>query len=460
MWAGIALLALAGCADVVALPGDGGVDGELDHALPPADAEPAPEMSFGSPDDARAGDGSTDMSVDMQADMPDAPGPCITPIDEVCNGRDDDCDGASDEGAVCCRENPEICNGIDDDCDGSADEGAVCCGENPEVCNGVDDDCDGSADEGLVCCDPVDEVCDDSDNDCDGAIDEGDVCCVPGPEVCDGADNDCDGQIDEAGAEVCNGADDDCDGRSDEGSVCGLYVQQNCRLFMGWADERLGPAGASPIWGACPGVDRFTSEDVACSGTRYDGAYARLSLRGDVDDNDQFGWALLCRDGSDPALSAWVQGQCALFVGYADENRAPAGGAVFAGCPQQIETRVGNLRCTSTGFDGNFRALNTQGDVDDNDDLSFAWICRDDPARPGLAAAVQGQVEVFAGWADENRGPPDGAQAWSTCPPSRSQQNGEVRCIGTGGDGLFHKLNLIGDVNGDDQAGIALRARP
>lgn len=44
-----------------------------------------------------------------------------TPAAEVCNGRDDDCDGRSDEHAA-----TERCGGGDDDCDGRTDEGDVC----------------------------------------------------------------------------------------------------------------------------------------------------------------------------------------------------------------------------------------------------------------------------------------------------------------------------------------------
>jgi hypothetical protein len=110
---------------------------------------------------------------------------------ESCEGGgDEDCDGAIDEGCPCaegatrdCAEEflvapcsagtqacrggswtacegavgpmAEVCgNGVDDDCDGDSDDPALClCAvpPRPEECgNGVDDDCDGEADEGCV----------------------------------------------------------------------------------------------------------------------------------------------------------------------------------------------------------------------------------------------------------------------------------------------------------------------
>ncbi len=165
---------------------------------------------------------------------------------ELCNGRDDDCDGAIDEGVLnacgrCGSVPSEVCNGKDDDCDGATDEGVlnVCgrCGSVPnEVCNGLDDDCDGLTDEGLLnacgqCGEVSGEVCNGLDDDCDGLTDEGlDRCgCAASELVCDGLDEDCDGATDEgllnacggcgpAAVETCNALDDDCDGEVDEGA--------------------------------------------------------------------------------------------------------------------------------------------------------------------------------------------------------------------------------------------------
>ncbi len=72
------------------------------------------------------------------------------PVAEFCNGRDDDCDGTTDEGqeaSACSRTNTiGTCSGSET-CQGAS--GRVCSAPEPalEVCNDRDDDCDGQADE-------------------------------------------------------------------------------------------------------------------------------------------------------------------------------------------------------------------------------------------------------------------------------------------------------------------------
>jgi MYXO-CTERM domain-containing protein len=132
---------------------------------------------------------------------------------EVCDGKDNNCNGKTDENNVCCSPSTEVCDGKDNDCDDEVDEGDVCvvpddCEPSDEICDEKDNDCDGQVDEENVCCESSDEICDGKDNDCNGQVDEGDVCvvpddCIPETEICDTVDNDCDGQVDEGG--ICGG---------------------------------------------------------------------------------------------------------------------------------------------------------------------------------------------------------------------------------------------------------------
>jgi hypothetical protein len=141
-----------------------------------------------------------------------------TPSQEVCNGIDDNCNGMVDEGTlpgtgVTCGANIGTCHAGMTTCVG----GALVCqasgdGGTPmtEVCNGLDDNCNGIVDEGpftqtgqtCICAglDPAKVgvgTCKAGHLVCRGTrgfVCEG--CVLPGPEICDGLDNDCDGVAD------------------------------------------------------------------------------------------------------------------------------------------------------------------------------------------------------------------------------------------------------------------------
>ncbi|MFM2248524.1 MAG: hypothetical protein RL071_4599 [Pseudomonadota bacterium] len=199
---------------------------------PAAEAPKAEDTSAPSvPDVDRDGDGFPE-----EVDCDDSAADVNAAAPELCNGRDDDCDGAVDEGAVdaptwffdddgdsfgdpsdpvvgCAAPQGAVENADDcDDLDALIKPGAT------ELCNGVDDDCDGAADVGAidesVFYDDVDDdgygdpatahsacFADDDDvalaDDCD---DSTDLANPSVPEVCrDGIDNDCDGSANSCG---------------------------------------------------------------------------------------------------------------------------------------------------------------------------------------------------------------------------------------------------------------------
>ena len=195
---------------------------------------------------------------------------------EICDGKDNNCKGGSDEGCdddgdkwcdanmvtigqpgVCpngggdCDDSKstvhpgvtEICDNIDQDCDGTADNECDAdndgyCDKNktvvgtPAVCNKGLNDCD---DANALVNPGKSEICDDADNNCDGVIDEkcdidGDGYCtnaksvIGTPKVCVKGVGDCNDNNDKiypGAPEECNGIDDNCAGGADETCVDG-----------------------------------------------------------------------------------------------------------------------------------------------------------------------------------------------------------------------------------------------
>jgi hypothetical protein len=179
---------------------------------------------------------------------------------ETCNDLDDDCDGRIDEdfpqkGMVCDDGELGACLGTGTlVCNGTG-SGLECNITNPgatpqpEQCNGADDNCNGAIDEGINCtpgCVPTSptDLCNGIDDDCDGAFEEddgqvGQPCglsnnppCQFGTNACIGGGIVCVGAIDPQ-PEVCNGIDDNCDGMPDVNAPCPdptSCVEGGCRV--------------------------------------------------------------------------------------------------------------------------------------------------------------------------------------------------------------------------------------
>jgi len=191
--------------------------------------------------------------------------------DTICDGEDNDCNGATDEdfaaGASSCGVGACAATGVRSCAGGVASDTCVAgpkLAVSDATCDGVDDDCDGNSDDDVAStattcgvgacaatgsqacvagvladsCTPGvaaanDATCDGSDDDCNGTDDDdfvarattcgvgacagntGNVACSEGAEA-----DTCDA-LEGAVTEACNNVDDDCDGDTDEGFAVG-----------------------------------------------------------------------------------------------------------------------------------------------------------------------------------------------------------------------------------------------
>ena len=237
--------------------------------------------------------------------------------DELCDGRDNNCDGIADG-----FDALDIALWfIDDDSDGYGviDGFAVGC-EAPSGYVGNLDDCDdtrGDVHPGAAegnCSDPTDYNCDGVTGFVDGDGD-GVAACVdcadnnadayPGaPEICDGIDNDCNTLVDDGldadgdGYTSCAGDCDDTDPAINPAAIesCGALVDLNCDGGVGFVDNdgdgspacddcNDGNPDAYPgAFEACDGVDN-NCDAVIDEGFNVDGD-GFTSCGGDCDDSD------------------------------------------------------------------------------------------------------------------------------------------------------------------------------
>jgi len=256
----------------------------------------------------------------------------VTPGVEICNNKDDDCDGSTDEsvtweGSPCvdptrkgicqagkwtcttgkmqCKQTAtasavETCgNGKDDDCDGATDESPPCtckvgdtkaCYNGPANTAGV-----GICAKGIQICTskqawgpclgeikPTTETCNKKDDDCDGFVDEefpqkGWQCVVSGKKgacavgtwsACSKGVLQCTGASPKL--ETCNGVDDDCDGFADNYKPGnGAVLTKDC--YAAGSKGCVGSSGVFSCKGTCKAGKSYCAGGkwIGCSGATY-----------------------------------------------------------------------------------------------------------------------------------------------------------------------------------------------
>lgn len=254
-------------------------------------------------------------------------GPCsgeVGPKTEICNGKDDDCDGQTDENLTGppCAKSFGVCVGLRQQCAGAQGWKACSASDykkhstlyqaNETLCDGKDNDCDGNIDENLsqacytgangtkgvgpckggtqtcvagkwsTCLGevkPVNETCNGIDDNCNGSIDDkvtglGQACnlsnlkgeCAKGVRACENKTVICK-QVNQPKKENCtNKKDDDCNGKVDDCGVCTSGQTRPC--YTG--KSGCTPSGSTYLCkGACKaGIQKCVNQqwEKTCSG--------------------------------------------------------------------------------------------------------------------------------------------------------------------------------------------------
>ena len=255
---------------------------------------------------------------------------------ELCDNRDNDCDGQADEQVAT----------DGDSCDtgllGVCQNGTLTCirGNNnctplqaagTESCNGLDDDCDGETDEdiegGVLTAECYSGT----------AGTAGIGVCQYGLRFCAGGTFDaCDGEV-LPSTEICNGFDDDCDGIVDDGFTIAVYFRDNDGDGFGdITDPGLRtcnrPANSAIVTGDC----NDSNPDIKPSATEIPGD--------DIDancDGNELCFADFDDDGVRTSTATPVATSNCILAGYA--NAAMPGGdcddtrpSVFPGATETV----------------------------------------------------------------------------------------------------------------------------
>ncbi len=310
--------------------------------------------------DVGAVDASTwyaDTDVDGYGDASASVLACDEPVGYVTDNTDCD-DGvfATNPGAQ------EVCDGIDNDCIGAPDDGAV---DASTWYPDVDDDGFGDASHtGVIACDaPGDHVSDATD------CDDGSGAVHPDhPELCDGLDNDCDGSVDPPGATDTLLWYVDSDG---DGFGAGA-PQASCASQTGRVTNDADCDDGEPL--AFPGAAEVCDNvDNDCNGQVDDDPATWTDWYTDADQDGYGVW---------PAEPGCFADDRASVPGDCDDSRAD----VYPGAPEVVDDGVDN-DCAggeNTDQDGDgYHSAEVGGtDCDDTDPSIYPGA--DDPPGDGI----------------------------------------------------------------------------
>ncbi len=280
--------------------------------------------------------------------------PQQTPVAEVCDGLDNDCDGVVDNGIAPrpCYDGTSGCtwNATTSryDCLGTCAPGAqacvngsfgLCSGEvlpAPELCEPLTDtNCNGIVGDGCSCVAGATRVC------YTGAVGTANVgMCRSGLQTCDAYGrwpNDCPGEVVPA-PRGCDAQDHDCDGVPDDQEVCGCVggVPQP----TGTRSCYDGPAGTANVGVCLPGTQ-------TCSNGTWATACAGEIVPATVE---------LCNGKNDTCSSTWTTddgvGVCPQGLTCVNGSCVPSGCGTESFCPNGYTCNTTTLKCVPVNCAG------------------------------------------------------------------------------------------------------------
>lgn len=385
---------------------------------------------YGNADQTVTGCGVSGVSA-RAGDCNDADATSNPGQPELCDGKDNNCDGAIDNGVGAVfyldsdgdgQGNPMVssqaCHAPQgfvvnaSDCDDQAAD--VYVGAN-EQCDGKDNDCNGLVDDGVQT-----RYYPDRDHDGYGDSSSGSLACEPGTgTVANGADcNDNNPNVRPGATEECNGIDDDCDSLIDDGFYRKTFYRDQDLDGFGGAGSAIeacvAPAGYSP--------DRTDCNDQ--DNTIFPGAAER------------------CNSADDDCDSVVDEGVVATYYRDEDGDGYGVNTTTASGCtqPPGYATRSGDCNDRDAGIypsaseTANFKDDNCDGQVDEG---AMFESCQDiHEANPQLPS---GTYSI-------DPDPTDGQAARSVYCDMTTQGGGWTLCASLGhqkyGDGLLYTTEV------------------